>query len=115
MSSRSPGTIKAFAGLRGPNTTTMKDGKCECDVNDHDHDNKVNNKESSGENKRLKSGKCVKPDESDIKHVMKFAYEKLDVKHVQNQSFDSLPLHLLIAGEMEIISLSSTSEYERSA
>ena len=70
---------------------------------------------STNENKRLKSGKCTKPDESDIKRVVKYAHEKLDVKHVQNRTFDSLPLHLLIAGEVEIMGLESTSIKEKEA
>ena len=63
--------------------------------------------------KKLVSGKCTKPDESDIKVVVKYAHEKLDVKHVQDWVFDRLPFHLLVAGELEIALLQN--EPERSA
>ena len=56
------------------------------------------------------SGKCTKPDESDIKQVVKYAHEKLDAKHVQDRSFDSLSFNLLVAGELEIALLQSGPE-----
>ena len=49
------------------------------------------------------SGKCAKPDESDIKLVVKYAHEKLDSKHVKDKKFDDLEFNLLIAGELEIV------------
>ena len=65
--------------------------------------------------KKLVSGKCTKPDESDIKMVVKFAHEKLDPRHVQERVFDKLSFNLLVAGELELISLDSMSEIERKA
>ena len=65
--------------------------------------------------KKLKSGKCAKPDDTDIKKVVKFAHEKLDVKHVKNRSFDNLTFNLLIAGEIELILLKTTGAEERNA
>ena len=53
-------------------------------------------------NRKLISGKCTKPDESDIKQVVKYPHEKLDTKHVLDKVFDKLPFHLLVAGELEI-------------
>ena len=53
-------------------------------------------------NRKLISGKCTKPDESDIKQVVKYPHEKLDMKHVLDKVFDKLPFHLLVAGELEI-------------
>ena len=56
----------------------------------------------SKKGKKLISGKCTKQDESDIQLVVKFAHEKLDAKHVQDQVFDQLPCNLLVVGEIEI-------------
>ena len=47
---------------------------------------------------KLVSGRCARPDETDIKVVVKFAHEKLDPRHTQDRSFDKLTFNLLIAG-----------------
>ena len=65
-------------------------------------------KEKKG--KKLVSGKCTKPDESDIKLVVKFAHEKLDAKHVQDRVFNKLPFNLLVAGELEIATIQCEPE-----
>ena len=52
--------------------------------------------------KKLVSGKCTKPDESDTKVVVKYAHEKLDPRHVKDRHFDSIDFNFLIAGELEI-------------
>ena len=70
---------------------------------------------SDDRKKKLISGKCTKPDESDIQMVVKFAHEKLDSKHVQEKVFDKLSFNLLIAGELEIISMEGISDLERRA
>ena len=67
------------------------------------------------DNRKLKSGKCAKPDSCDIKKVVKFAHEKLDVKHVKNRTFDSLSFNLLMAGEIELVLLKSTKPDEKEA
>ena len=41
--------------------------------------------EDSRGKQKLVNGKCVKPDEMDIKVVVKYAHEKLDPKHIQDQ------------------------------
>ena len=72
--------------------------------------------QADGEEKsKLVSGKCTKPDELDIKLVVKYAHEKLDPKHIQNRSFDSLELNFLIVGELELISQGGLSQEERQA
>ena len=45
-------------------------------------DREVNDETEVRKAKKLISGKCTKPDESDIKQVVRFPHEKLDVKHV---------------------------------
>ena len=57
---------------------------------------------SDTKNKKLTSGKCTKPDESDIKRVVKFAHERLDPRHIVERDFDKLQFHTLIAGELEL-------------
>ena len=46
---------------------------------------------------------------------VKYAHEKLDSKHTQHKEFDALEFNLLIAGELELISLESIPEDERDA
>ena len=65
--------------------------------------------------RKLVSGKCTKPDESDIKKVVKYPHEKLDSKHVTNRDFDKLEFNILIAGELELIALHSIGEQEKAA
>ena len=69
-----------------------------------DYPQNKQNKSSEDETnkKRLISGKCTKPDESDIKLVVQYAHEKLDSKHSKDLKFDALDFNLLIAGELEI-------------
>ena len=65
--------------------------------------------------KKLQSGKCSKPEEVDIKMVVRFPHEKLDSRHTQLKSFDSLPFNLLIAGELETITSGVLTEMEKNA
>ena len=53
--------------------------------------------------KKLTSGRLTKPDESEIKMVVKFPHERLNPRHIKNREFDGLPFNLLIAGELELI------------
>ena len=71
--------------------------------------------EDNGKGKKLKSGKCSKPDEVGILRTVRFPHEKLDSRHTQNKVFDKLPFNLLIAGELETIALPNILEAERSA
>ena len=67
--------------------------------------------------KKLVSGKCTKPDETDIKCVVQFAHGRLDSRHTTSAErvFDKLSSNLLVAGELEIASLNTISEAERLA
>ena len=67
--------------------------------------------------KKLISGKCTKPDEADIKRVVKFPHERLDARHKTNtgRNFDKLPFNLLVAGELEIAGSVESSNDERIA
>ena len=72
--------------------------------------------ETSGSHTRgLKSGKTVKPDESDIKKVVQFAHEKLDSVYVKSRVFSELSFHFLVAGELELILQDSILPEERLA
>ena len=77
--------------------------------------------DSSNENneprkaKKLVSGRCTKPDDSDIQMVVKYAHEKLDAKHVSDRRFDALPFNFLIAGELEIALLPNITQEEQEA
>ena len=64
---------------------------------------------------KLVSGKCSKPDDSDIKLVVKYTHETLDPKHIQQREFDALEFNFLIAGELELISMGGLTDKERSA
>ena len=66
-------------------------------------------------NKKIVSGKCTKPDETDIKIVVKYAHEKLDPKHVTHRKFETLNFCQLVAGELELIARPNISEGERMA
>ena len=66
-----------------------------------------------GNHKKLVSGKCTKPDESDIQVVVKYAHEKLDSRHVKERNFDKLEFNEVIADELELALLPSISEDER--
>ena len=72
----------------------------------------VNTQESNDRKKKLVSGKCAKPEESDIHIVVKYPHEKLDPKHVKDRCFDSLEFNILIAGELEIASLENINADE---
>ena len=65
-------------------------------------------KEENGRNKKLVSGKCAKPEESDIKLVIKYPHEKLDAKHIKDRKFDNLEFNILVAGELKIIACISS-------
>ena len=65
--------------------------------------------------KKLVSGKCAKPDETDIKMVVKYAHKKLDSRHVKEKTFDKLQFNTLIAGELELAEGHCGTEEERSA
>ena len=71
--------------------------------------------ESEVKAKKLTSGRCAKPDESDIKRVVKFAHERLDPRHTKDRNFDKLSLHMLIAGELELAGQNGISPEERNA
>ena len=71
--------------------------------------------EENGSNKRLKSGKCTRPEEVDILKTVKFPHEKLDTKHMQIKNFDHLPFNLLLAGKLETIALGAIGGQERLA
>ena len=71
--------------------------------------------DNNGIKQKLKSGKCALPDEVNIKRVVKFPHKKLDSRHVQEKVFDKLPFNLLIAGELETISLEKLDDEERRA
>ena len=81
-------------------------------LNSDDNDDTSPGERGSRGNKKgkLTSGKCVKPDESEIQRVVKFAHQKLDPTHVKTREFDKLPFNLLIAGEIELITSDITSE-----
>ena len=65
--------------------------------------------------KKLTSGKCARPDESDIKRVVKYAHDKLDPRHSTEKEFENLKFNLLIAGELELASQQGISPQERQA
>ena len=65
--------------------------------------------------KKLVSGKCAKPDDTDIQMVVKYPHEKFNAKHIQDRNFISLEFNFLIAGELEIISFKSIPTEERNA
>ena len=83
-------------------TGGMIDNETTCE---HDHDSKC----VSTKSRKLVSGKCTRPNELDIKQVVKYVHEKLDSRHVQDKVFDSLPFHLLVASELELASLRHVS------
>ena len=65
--------------------------------------------------KKLVSGKCAKPDESDIKQVLRFPHEKLYPRHiaVSERVFDKLNFATLVVGELETASGIDISSKER--
>ena len=71
--------------------------------------------ENKNDNRKLVSGKCAKPDETDIQVVVKFAHKKLDPRHVLDRNFDHLSFNQLVAGELELIARRDISELERDA
>ena len=71
--------------------------------------------EEQDKQKKLISGRCSKPDETDILKVVKYAHEKLDPKHVRNRKMEHLDFNILIAGELEIACLPEIEEEERIA
>ena len=79
----------------GVNKKTIREEK-----GDMEGDPEGDNLDKKG--KKLVGGKCTRLDESDIKVVVKYAHEKLDVKHAQERVFDRLPFNLLVVGELEI-------------
>ena len=70
---------------------------------------------SSEKGKKLVSGKCTKPDEADIKKVVRFPHKHLDSRHARNRCFDKLPFSLLIAGELELIAQEDITSNVRKA
>ena len=112
-------TIESIIGevdsLEGIHTRDYNTSRCdECEVQDG---LKVDMTTKSEKTKKLISGKCTKPDEADIKQVVKFPHEKLDPRHtsVNDRQFDKLPFHLLIAGELEIVANSNVGIEEKFA
>ena len=75
----------------------------------------LSEEDNGAKNGKLKSGKCTRPDEVDIKRVVKFPHEKLNSRHTQVKAFEKLDLNLLIAGELEIALLDCISQKERMA
>ena len=69
----------------------------------------------SNTGKKLVSGKCAKPDDTDIKVVVKFAHEKLDPRHVQDRQFEKLNFVQLVAGELELATRAGIHEDEQKA
>ena len=65
--------------------------------------------------KKLVSGKCAKPDDSDIKRVVKYAHDKLDPRHSTEKEFENLTFNLLIAGEIELAMQTDIDPEERIA
>ena len=65
--------------------------------------NKEREEEDIKKKKKLISGKCANPDESDIQLAVKYPHERLDERHVMERVFDKLPFNLLVAGELENI------------
>ena len=63
---------------------------------------------------KLKSGKCAKVDNTDIKKVVSYPHSKLNREFVRYTSFDDLPLNIFAAGELELI-LRAKSDAERLA
>ena len=77
---------------------------------DHDH---IGSQENTKEDrKKLISGKCAKPDDLDIKVVVKNAHKKLDSRHIKDKQFDALDFNILIAGQLELASLPEMSPEE---
>ena len=54
---------------------------------------KLDNENSEESRKKLISGKCAKPDDTDIKIVVKYPHENLDKRHVKDHKFDSLKFY----------------------
>ena len=75
----------------------------------------LSEEDNGAKNGKLKSGKCARPDEVDIKRVVKFPHEKLDSRHTQVKAFEKLDFNLLIAEELEIALLDCISQKERMA
>ena len=106
----------------------IKCDKCNCKNNDASvgklggADNNQKSQQLTGNDtktaeavKKLQSGRNIKPDESDIKKPVKFAHEKLDPRHTMERVFDKLSFPLLVAGELELASLTDISSEERLA
>ena len=100
---------QCFHGNKGNSKPEQKNENSTQETSGRTQDNK------DSTNKKLISGKCTRPDESDIKQVVKYPHEKLDPRHVTDRDFDKLEFNILIAGELELIALHSMSEQERSA
>ena len=70
--------------------------------------------EPSVKKSNLKSGKCAKVDNTDIKKVVRYPHSKLNREFVSVVEFDQLPLNLFAAGETELI-LCTKGEAKRDA
>ena len=53
--------------------------------------------------KKLVSGKCVKPDEADIKKVVKYPHGKFNSVHVKESMFEKLNFNHLVDEELKTI------------
>ena len=62
----------------------------------------------------LKSGRCARVDNTDIKKVVRYPHSKLNREFVSYTEFDHLPLNIFAAGEIELI-LRTSSESEKEA
>ena len=91
-------------------------GKCEHTGGKFKNNQNKENKDSS-DKKKLVSGRCSKPDDIDIKRVVKYAHEKLDSRHVapSDKNFDKLTFTWLIAGEIELAMQEEIDMTERMA
>ena len=117
---------KCLKGSEDDNELCTQTTESDCIIKEA-NDNKVNKVKGScttsedskekeiDRKKKLVSGRCARPDETDIKLVVKYAHEKLDPRHISIRDFDQLDFNTLIAGELEIALLEETPLCEATA
>ena len=98
-------------------TTRQQHNKGNNPVNKLNDEKKKEDEDEEMKGKKVVSGKCAKPDEADIKRSVKFAHERLDPRHTttNERGFDKLSFHLLIAGELELITRKGIEQDEMEA
>ena len=69
--------------------------------------------EEEKKTKKKKSGRVAKPDEIDIKKVVRYAHQKLNPKYVKARVFDTLSFSELVAGELELATQTDAPPEER--